>query len=71
MEIEKMSDENIHRSIDTKCPFCGEIERLAIDHVLGEDFYVKCLKCYTFGPTENTEEQAIEAWNRRATWVRE
>ena len=51
-----------------KCPFCGDIERLIIEKATGgwpDDYYVHCFGCGAFGPSGNTEQQAIDAWNRR------
>ena len=47
------------------CPFCGGKE-LSVISVLGEDYYVECSSCTTCGPSGETYEEAIEAWNRRA-----
>ena len=47
------------------CPFCGGTQ-LTIISVYGEDCYVNCDACTTCGPSGETREEAIEAWNRRA-----
>lgn len=47
-----------------KCPFCGNTNLAVID-VYGEDFYVECLTCTTCGPSGETDEEAITAWNKR------
>ena len=47
------------------CPFCGDTQ-LTIINVYGEDYYVHCDTCTTCGPSGETEQEAIEAWNRRA-----
>lgn len=46
------------------CPFCGG-EDLQVINVYGEDYYVDCLTCTACGPSGDTYEEAIEAWNRR------
>ncbi len=46
------------------CPFCGGT-KFNIVNVYGEDFYVACHTCTTCGPSGETYEEAIEAWNRR------
>ena len=47
------------------CPFCGG-EDFQVVGVYGEEYYVDCLTCTTCGPSGETEEEAIEAWNKRA-----
>ena len=47
------------------CPFCGGKD-LQVVNVYGEDYYVDCQTCTTCGPSADTYEEAIEAWNRRA-----
>lgn len=50
------------------CPFCGGEARL---RKVIDNCFVECGKCWAHGPNvlgcEKTEEEAIEAWNRRAT----
>jgi len=58
------------------CPFCGGedigISRIYIDPLsdplssgrLPDEVYVGCISC-GIGFTEETEEEAIKAWNRR------
>lgn len=46
-----------------KCPFCGG-EELTISSILGEH-YIVCDTCTCAGPGAWTEQEAIEAWNRR------
>lgn len=50
-----------------KCPFCGGKARL---RKVIDNCFVECGKCWAHGPNvlgcEKTEEEAIEAWNRRA-----
>ena len=57
------------------CPFCGtkdiSISRTYIDPLLREDslpdeVHVTCSACGLGGYAEETEEEAVEAWNRRA-----
>jgi Lar family restriction alleviation protein len=45
------------------CPFCG-IKNCAIDYDT-LCYFVTCLKCNANGPREETEKEAIAAWNRR------
>ena len=47
------------------CPFCGG-EDFQMVSVYGGEYYVDCLTCTACGPSGETEEEAIEAWNRRA-----
>ena len=46
------------------CPFCGGTNLQIID-VYGEGFYVDCITCTAYGPSGETMEKAIEAWNKR------
>ena len=54
------------------CPFCGETADGLIVSSKGSAPFpvghrVICTDgCSTWGPMENTEAEAIEAWNRRA-----
>ena len=46
------------------CPFCGEREELCL--LPDKHFYsVNCKVCGTLGPIGETEDIAIELWNRR------
>jgi len=45
------------------CPFCGEPTSLSL-YSCG-NHRVQCLICFTEGPTGDTPEIAIEAWNTR------
>lgn len=50
------------------CPFCGEShqEHLHLDdHITGSLWRVRCDTCFVFGPPEQTQHEAIEAWNAR------
>ena len=40
------------------CPFCGHNE-LAMAYV------VYCYNCHAYGPPRQTQNEAIEAWNKR------
>lgn len=53
------------------CPFCGGISFLDnYDYEeLGKTYYVRCDKCYTESFEYNTEQEAIEAWNRRSSGI--
>ena len=47
------------------CPFCGEREELCL--LPDKHFYsVNCEVCGTLGPIGETEDIAVELWNRRA-----
>lgn len=50
------------------CPFCGNLPRLL---QIGEDWKVECIseECTALPSTYfyDTKEEAIEAWNRRAS----
>lgn len=45
------------------CPFCGGKSR--VHKYLGK-WYARCNKCKAYSAPYDTEEQAREAWNRRA-----
>lgn len=45
------------------CPFCGGKSR--VHKYLGK-WYARCNKCKAYSAPYDTEEQAKEAWNRRA-----
>ncbi len=47
------------------CPFCGEKLNLTYDGLLSEIYWIRCGECYTTGPTKDTTEEAIKAWNWR------
>jgi Lar family restriction alleviation protein len=53
------------------CPFCGG-EDIVLRKVWGASlpsgYYHFCMGigCRAYGPTRETEEEAIRAWNRRA-----
>jgi Lar family restriction alleviation protein len=53
------------------CPFCGEAIAIKIEH--GSPHYpwsnhrVRCKSCFAASGWFGTEEEAIEAWNRRTT----
>lgn len=47
------------------CPFCGS-ERTKVKPVWKEYHFVACLDCRAGGPVRRDENEAIEAWNRRA-----
>ena len=46
------------------CPFCGS--RALITSNLLEEYYIVCTACTCCGPGPGSEQEAIEAWNRRA-----
>lgn len=48
------------------CPFCGWEKPLLHtepDSELGDESYVRCLECETFGPHADTPKEAAAAWN--------
>ena len=45
------------------CPFCGGEASMYIAY--DDGYYVCCDECGCGLPVYNTEEEAIEAWNRR------
>lgn len=47
-----------------KCPFCGTKNVIAAGGTATPPF-VRCNDCGATGPTRQTYEEAIEAWNRR------
>jgi Lar family restriction alleviation protein len=47
------------------CPFCGE-NKLILQEIIANNCYVKCLLCITDGPVGENEQEAIDAWNKRA-----
>lgn len=46
------------------CPFCGGVAFL--QEGMMEDYRVECFYCFAHTFYEDSEEEAIEAWNRRA-----
>lgn len=46
------------------CPFCGGEGEVIITGNLSR--YCACKNCYAFGPSRETVEQAIDAWNKRS-----
>lgn len=53
------------------CPFCGdwgaEVTESAVPSIHGgQKQAVYCNTCFCEGPTSETENGAVEAWNRRA-----
>ena len=47
-----------------ECPFCKG--KAYIRNALYISFWVKCSECYVETGTFQTEQEAAEAWNRRA-----
>lgn len=45
------------------CPFCGGENLTIVEDE--KKFFVGCYDCITCGPEQETEEAAVEAWNRR------
>ena len=46
------------------CPFCGG-RKLSV-HGWSNQYWVECYSCETEGPSGETQDEAIESWNRRA-----
>ena len=53
-----------------KCPFCGhkKIEVYVENYDLDSSVIYSriCVKCRANGPWKDTEQQAIDAWNKRS-----
>lgn len=50
------------------CPFCGEMDELCV--LPDKQFFsVNCEVCGTIGPAGQTEDIAIELWNRRGNYA--
>ena len=50
------------------CPFCGKYPQTVVDDETDGKFGVKCFACGgSIYPEKDTLQEAIEAWNRRAT----
>ena len=47
-----------------RCPYCGSDDLITMK--TGVSFYVGCRGCFATGPLVEEEEEAWEAWNRRA-----
>ena len=48
------------------CPFCKSEDVYLVSETEIEYNWVYCKNCEAAGPMKETEEEAIEAWNRRA-----
>jgi len=48
------------------CPFCGEENNLKIIDVNNWFVSVECQNCGAMVPTEISDKEATEVWNRRA-----
>lgn len=53
-----------------ECPFCGSVDTRMHNHVVtnkwkivGLEWFVQCLDCHVEGPSEDSREFAIKAWN--------
>lgn len=46
------------------CPFCGGVAMISKDMI--GDYRVECYHCFAHTFYEDSEEKAIEEWNRRA-----
>jgi len=62
--------------ITESCPFCGtpskcedgehELNMTVVITGTDRPYAVGCIMCGSRGPESNTEQEAIEEWNRRA-----
>ncbi len=51
-----------------RCPFCGGVPIEVVDDETEEKYGVKCFSCGgCIYPEKDTLDDAIEAWNRRAS----
>jgi Lar family restriction alleviation protein len=48
------------------CPFCGCIDMVPHHHKDIDTFQILCTDCLSLGPHLDTEQEAIDAWNKRA-----
>lgn len=51
------------------CPFCGGEVLLEVNTL--SQYFISCNRCNLiacFSDKEETEEETIEAWNRRGVW---
>lgn len=54
-----------------ECPFCGSTDNRIHNHVVtnkwkivGLEWFVQCLGCRVEGPSEDSREFAVKAWNK-------
>lgn len=47
------------------CPFCGQLNNIAIENVLDEGYFVICWRCHATGPKEVVKSEAVHGWNMR------
>ena len=52
-----------------KCPFCGGEASIYVAY--DDGYYVCCDECGCGLPVYNTEQEAIEAWNKRVPQLTE
>ena len=53
-----------------KCPFCGYEYSQIVRHYVSRGYYIECTYCGASGSPGETEQKAIENWNRRREeWV--
>jgi len=68
LSITQMNDVNILRMKLEQCPFCGEsyaINVLDASDQYVSSFWVTCGNCDAEGPVADTEDDAVEKWNKR------
>lgn len=61
-----MPDEKKRKSPLERCPFCDGKPYLNIRDDPRATFAITCNDCAAQGPWEQTRENAVERWNRRA-----
>ena len=62
-----MSDKRMSLPPLKLCPFCGgKAEIKTVKICVGEFYRVECADCFAKTFSENTQSEAVDAWNRRA-----
>jgi Lar family restriction alleviation protein len=61
----------ITRPILRSCPFCGGTAKV-VSWISGDEAWVECSRyktCATIGPSRDTKDAAIAAWNKRTARI--